>query len=165
MAKRFSFFWLTWRSVEHLVLVVSPQSEDTPCWYKAEYLVLYSWSQWVILQAGEETDFLEQWWALMSGQWHLNRVTTVNVLPPFPPFVFNQKGQTRWITQVAIVFTNRAIHCPSFSTLSPAVPLHSPRQQCSHHPRRKGGVDRWLMVPIIGEGGGAGAPLMNLPRD
>lgn len=30
---------------------------------------------------------------------------------------------------------------------------------------QRGGAERWLMVPIIGEGGGAGAPLMNLPRD
>lgn len=77
------------------------------------------------------------------------------------PFVFNLQ-----LGQVAPLFTTglRTLS-PPFTKLYPAVALQWTTKRHACHLHEGGGVYIWLMVPIIVVVGGAGGPLMNLPRD
>lgn len=77
------------------------------------------------------------------------------------PFVFNLQ-----LGQVAPLFTaGLRTLSPPFTELHPAVALRSTTKRHACHLHEVGGVYMWLMVPIIVVEGGAGGPLMNLPRD
>lgn len=68
--------------------------------------------------------------------------------------------------QVALLFTaGLRTLSPPLTELHPAVALRSTTKQHACHLHEGGGVYIWLMVPIIVVEGGAGAPLMNVPRD
>lgn len=137
-----------------------PHKEKTPIF--AEYYFLYLWCQRATLPAGEdikiwETDFGDE----VDGDERLVAPKPCyyycQCVTPVPSLCIQSVRSDKIdYTSCYCVYNQR--DTLSFF-LHPLSSCYSPSSKKAVGPSstRRGGVDRWLMVPIIGEGGGAGA--------